>query len=113
MGGIRKEQLEPMSIPPVASRTYVATPGEPDTNVLVSDYLVAVDATAVASTAYLPDATEVSGRSFKIAKTENGGNILTIRSIVPTQLLNGSATRQMVGIGAVTLTSDGSNYYLG
>lgn len=113
MAGIRKEQLDPMSIPPVSSRTFVATQETPDTDVLVGDYLVAVDATAAPSTAFLPDAVAVKGRSFKIAKTENGGNILTIRSVVPAQQVNGSATRQVVGIGAVTFTSDGSNYYIG
>jgi hypothetical protein len=113
MGGIRIEQLDPTTIPPVASRTFVATQETPDTDVTESDFMVAVDASAVSSTAFLRDANQVKGRSFKIAKTENGGNILTIRCTVPSQLVNGSQTHQMVGIGAVTVTSDGSNYYIG
>lgn len=110
---IRKEQLEPMSIAPVAARTFVATPGIPDTAVTAADYVVAVDALASSAVVDLPDATTVAGREFKILKIDAGGNILTIQSSVPTQTINGSPTRQMVGIGAVSVSSDGSNYYVG
>lgn len=114
MGGIRKEQLEPMSIPPIASRAFVATPGFPTDQVLNSDYMVTVDAQAISATMELMDATLVKGRTFLIVKSDAGGSLLTIRSIVPGQTIGGQASRIITGQGAsVRVTSDGANYWVG
>lgn len=110
---IAKEQLDPMVIAPVSTRTFVATPGEPSTDVTENDSFVAVDATAVSATARLPDASLVGGRTFKVGKVDDQGNLLTVNCLVPGQMINGSSSTQLAGIGVVTVTSDGANYYKG
>lgn len=114
MSGIRKEQLEPMSIPPIQARTVVVAPPNFTVGVVVGDYAVFVDASGAGQTVTveLLDATLVAGRTFIVMRTDNAGSLLVVKSAVLGQTISGQAQKTIVGSGSqVTVVSDGSNYW--
>jgi hypothetical protein len=110
--GIEQSQLGVLAVQRLATRTFVATSKESATDVdAESDYFVGVDATDVeAAIAHLPDAKRVGGRTFKIAKTDPSKSTVTV-DCVRDQSINGARSKVLTGIGVVTVTSDGANYY--
>lgn len=112
MGRIRVKQIEPFEATPLASHTFVATPGDPTYEVQIDDYLVVVDASVVNAAAQLPDAATVKGRTFLIVKGDSSGTTLTVECAVNGQTISGSPTYVVAGLGgSATVSSDGSNYW--